>query len=101
MSILALLEFSSAFDTIDHSLLVCHFHNDSGFTDTFLQRFSSYLTHCTQHVSLSKHCSAFTPMHSGVPQFSVLGPMNFSMYIMHLSTINDTHSITYHSFDDD
>ena len=33
---LALLDFSSAFDTIDHSILVHRHHTDIGFTDTVL-----------------------------------------------------------------
>ena len=74
ISVLALLDFSSAFDTIDHPILVHRLHTDFGFTDTVLQWFSSYLTKRTHNISLSNHCSAFAPVHSGVPQGSVLGP---------------------------
>ena len=68
ISVLALLDFSSAFDTIDHPILVHRLHTDFGFTDTVLQWFPSYLTDRTHYVSLSNHCSAFTHVHSGVPQ---------------------------------
>ena len=59
ISVLALLDFSSAFDTIDYTILVHRLHTDFGFTDTVLQWFSSYLTDRTHYVSLCNHCSDF------------------------------------------
>ena len=90
ISVLALLDFSSAFDTIDHSILVHRHHTDFGLTDTVLQWFSSYLTGRTNYVSLSNHYSAFAPVHSCVPQVSVLGPTLLTMYIKPLSAIIDS-----------
>ena len=52
ISVLALLDFSSALDTIDHTILVHRLHTDFGFTDTVLQLFSSYLTDPTHYVFL-------------------------------------------------
>ena len=101
ISVLALLDFSSAIHTIDHPILVHRLRTDFGFTDAVLQWFSSYLTDRTHYVSLSNHCSAFATVHSGVPQGSVLGPMLFTMYIKPLSAIIDSHSIIHHSFADD
>ena len=98
MSILALLDFSSAFEKNHHPILVHRLHTNFGFTDTVLQWFSSYLTDRTQYVSLSNQCSAFAPVHSGVPQCSVLGPILFTMYIKPLSAIIDSHSAIHHSF---
>ena len=101
ISVLALLDFSSAFNTIDHPILVHRLQTDFGCTDSVLQWFSSYLTDRTHCVSLSIHCSVFAPVHSGVPHGSVLGPILFAMYIKPLSAIIDSHSIIHNSFADD
>ena len=101
ISVLALLDFSSALDTIDHPILVHRLHTYFGFTDTVLQWFSSYLTERTHYVSLSNHCSAFAPVHSSVPQGSVLDPMLFSMCTKPLSATIDSHSTMHNSFADD
>ena len=69
---LTLIDFSSAFDTIDHSLQVHCLHSDFGFTNTVLQWSSPYLTDRKHYVSLSNHCSAFDIVHSGVPRYLVL-----------------------------
>ena len=81
ISVLALLDFSSAFDTIDHPILVHCLHIVFGFTDTVLRWFSSYLTDRTHYVSLSNHYSAFDPVHTGISQGSVLGPILVTIYI--------------------
>ena len=97
ISVLAFLDFSSAFDTIYHTILVHRLHTDFVFIDTVLQWFSSYLTDRTHYVSLSNHCSDFAPVHLGVPQGSVLGPMLFTMYIKTLSAIIDSFIMTFYS----
>ena len=101
ISVLAFLDFSLAFDTIDHPILEHRLRTDFPFTDAVLQWFSSYLTDRTHYVSLSNYSSAFAPAHSGVHQGSVLSAILFTMYVMPLSAIIDSHSIIHYSFVDD
>ena len=101
ISVLALLDFSSAFYAIDHPILLHRLHTDFGFTDTILQWFSSYLTDHTHYASLSNHCSALTHVHSGASQGSVPDPILFTMYTKPLSAIIDSHYIIHHSLADD
>ena len=96
ISVLALLDFSSAFDTIDHPILVHRLHTDFVFTDTVLHWFSSYLTDRTHYVYL-----IIVLLLLLYTQDSVLGPILFTMYIMPLYAIIDSHSIIHHSFADD
>ena len=49
--------------------------------------FSSYLTDRIHYISLSNHCSLLF----------ALGPILFSMYIMPMSAIIDSNSVTHHS----
>ena len=70
--VLALPDFSSSFDTIDHPCLVHRLHTDFAFTDADLQCVISYLTDRKHYISLSNHCSAFSPVHSGIPKGLVL-----------------------------
>ena len=93
--VLALLDFSSAFDTIDHPILVHRLHTEPRFTDAVLQWFSSYLTDHTHYVSLSNHCSALVLVHSGVPRGSVHGPILFTMHIKPLSAIIDSWRLSH------
>ena len=96
---LALLEFSSAFDTIDHPILVHRLHTDFGFTDSVLQWFSSYLTDRTHYVYLIivLPLLLYTQVFLRV-QFL---PLFFSPCILSLCLPSLTDTIMHHSFFDD
>ena len=92
--VLALLDFSSAFDTIDHSILVHRLNTDFGFTDTVLQWSSSYMTDRTQYVSLSNHSSAFAHVHSGFLKVQFMA-IYFSPCILSLCLPLSTNTLSY------
>ena len=75
VSLLSLLDLSAAFDITDHSILLSHLSYSFGISDTVLAWFTSYLTGHTQTISVNGSKSLPAPLHYGVPQGSVLGPI--------------------------
>lgn len=76
---LVLLDYSKAFDTIDHSLLLTIL-SSCGFSLDALNVLKSYLTCRSQNVQVSDNVSGSRNIVSGVPQGSILGPLLFSVY---------------------
>ena len=74
------LDFSKAFDSVPHNLLILKLKS-FGFCGSLLAWFDNYLTGRTQRVVLDGSCSGWLPVHSGVPQGSILGPLLFLFYI--------------------
>ena len=101
VSLLALLDLSAAFNTIDHSILLHRLEHDFGVSGTALQWFSSYLTNRSQSVVVNGLLSDPSLISSGVPQGSVLGPVLFVIYTTPLSAVIQTHSVLHHSYADD
>ena len=101
VSVVALLDLSAAFDTIDHSLLLKRLENVFGVCDTALSWFSSYLSNRTQIVSVDNVHSSSVPVRFGVPQGSVLGPVLFVLYTASLTDVIESHSVLHHCYADD
>lgn len=80
----ALLDFSRAFDTINHSMLLAKL-NYIGVSESGVNFFRDYLRSreaCVMVVRQSvKHYSEFTPFDQGVPQGSIVSPLLFSIYV--------------------
>ena len=75
-----LLDFSKAFDKVDHEKLL-HKLSSLGIGGPLLQWIRSFLSHREQSVLVDGATSSPAPVLSGVPQGTVLGPLLFLTYI--------------------
>ena len=99
--ILALLDQSAAFDTVDHGILLHRLSADFGISGTALVWFSSYLSDRRQSVSIAGVSSAPLSLRYGVPQGSVLGPILYILYNTPMHSIASLHGVSDHLYADD
>ena len=95
ISILALLDLSAAFDTLNHCIMLNRLKS-FGFDHTVLDWFSSYLSDRSQCVKINDIFSNDVILPFGVPQGSVLGPLLYTIYTIPLGKIIQKHNLNYH-----
>ena len=89
--LLALLDQSSAFDVIDHGILIDRLRHLFGFAGVVLEWVRSYVTERSQYVHFNGESSNVVHLECGVPQGSVLGPLLYILYTADLTSIVDNH----------
>ena len=93
-------DLRKAFDSVPHRLLLDKVQS-CGLDPCTLSWIRSYLTDRKQHVVVGGDSSPDTPVLSGVPQGSVLGPLLFLIYIDDVSSISLSEGSTLNLFADD
>mgnify|MGYP002716484922 CR=1 FL=1 len=81
ITMLALLDFSKAFQTVDVDILLAKLTSVCNVSPIVRSWFASYLTDRQQRVVVEDNHSPWKRVTCGVPQGSVLGPLLFSLYI--------------------
>ena len=95
-TILLLVDFSSAFDTINHNILIRRLRLRYGFVGKALDWLTFYLKERTQRVVIGDQSSSTTTLTIGVQQGSVLGPLLFSLYVQPIGDIIRAHRLFFH-----
>lgn len=84
ITILVLIDFSNAFNAVNHDLLLAifsHLH----FSPNVITWFSSYLMERRQAIRTGQTVSDWCELEAGVPQGGILSPLLFSIFINMLS----------------
>ena len=78
------IDMVKAFDTVDHSILVCWLRSID-VSEGSLAWFTNYLSQREQCIKSEDLLSQPLPVNKGVPQGSILGPTLFSIYLNNIA----------------
>ena len=100
---MVLLDLSSAFDTLDHTILLGRLRDYYGISGTVLRWLESYLSGRSQTVVINMTSSDERQLVYGVPQLqgSVLGPLLFAFYFAPLEGVIHAHGLNGMLYADD
>ncbi|CAH2102081.1 unnamed protein product [Euphydryas editha] len=97
VTILTLIDFSNAFNVVDHDILLSILHSFN-LSPPVLRWFQNYLGGRRQRVKIDDSFSSWHDVGAGVPQGGVLSPLLFTMFINSISQNLTSH---YHMYADD
>ena len=74
-------DFTSAFQSVNHTLLIHKLKNSYHISGTALNWFTSYLENRTQRVVVNGKCSEWCRVTSGTPERGVISALCFALYV--------------------
>src|SRR5688572_11687420 len=101
ITLLALFDVSSAFDSVDHCILLKRLAVSFGLTGKPLDWLSSFLTGRTNCAVVGSSRSRWVPAPFGVPQGSVLGPLLYILYTADISSLLRSSGLLHQLYADD
>ena len=81
------IDLSTAFDTVDHNILIEVLHRRFGVTETALEWFASYLGPRFCRVNVNNFYSLDKQLERSVPQGSVAEPMLYTIYASMIESV--------------
>ena len=78
---LVLIDFTKAFDTVNHDVLIKKLKSRFGFDDCAIDLMKCYLHDRKSVIYSCNEWSDYVSINSGVPQGSILGPLLYCLYV--------------------
>ena len=101
-AVLILFDLTTAFDTVNHNLLLAKLFENFGFADNALKWFSTNLENRSYYVkSVNDSVSHVVKVTSEVPQGLILRAVLFNLYFKDAEMIAKSHGFSVHSYADD
>jgi len=100
-TLMVAVDLSSAFHTVEHSVLLTRLENSFGMTGVAREWIASYLADLKQFVRVGSEACAATSCSCGVLQASVLCPLLFVAYICPVVSVATQFGVSLHQYADD